>query len=179
MKPAESRSNSLKEIEFEHNETIVYQGAPNLRQSMWHCYRVLFNFTFFVFLLGLASAFFFYNLSLSWLPVALSIYMVALFLLSLIDAYTDRDVYYCITDQRVLKLKAGKLQKQLRMEEITKIIHKETDGQGFFLFTGAKAGSGELNAISVLGIDRVKTIYAALPARLKEIADASNKSMFQ
>lgn len=179
MKQTGLDSNSLKAIELEQNESIVYQGAPNLRQSIWHCYRVLFNVTFLFFLLGLASAFFLYHLEPSLLSAILGIYMVALFLLSLIDAYTDRDVYYCITDRRVIKLKARKLQKQLRLEEITSITHKEKDGQGFFIFSGTKTGSGNLTAISVLGIDRVQTVYAALPVELKKIAEASNKSLLQ
>ncbi|MDX2108563.1 MAG: hypothetical protein SFY67_19370 [Candidatus Melainabacteria bacterium] len=179
MKSIDFDSSLLNAIKLEQNETIAYQGAPNLRQSIWHCYRVLFNVSLVFFLLGSGFAFFKYHVSFFWLQIAFAIYLLSLFLLSLIDAYTDRDVYYCITDRRVIKLKGGRIEKQLRFDEITKITHKERDGQGFFIFTGAKAGSSDLTAISVLGIDRVKAVYTALPVRLKEIADTSNKSLLQ
>lgn len=178
MKQTGLDSNSLKAIELEQNESIVYQGAPDLKQSIWHSYRVLFNITSVFFLLGAGFAFFKYHVSSLWLQIALGIYMVALFFLSLIDAYTDRDVYYCITDRRVIKLKAGKKEKQLRFDEIATITHKEKDGKGYFLFSGG-SGTENMTVISFLGIEHVSAVYQALPVDLKKIADASNKSLLQ
>lgn len=169
MKPIGIDSTSLKAIALASNESIIFQGAPNLKQSIWHCYRVLFNITWIFFVLSATIAHFKYQIPVLILEISFAVYMVVLFLLSLIDAYTDRDVYYCITNNHVIKLKSGKLEKQLRFEEITRITHKQKDGAGFFLFSGGPDG---MTVISVLGIERVQTIYSALPPELKKIADA-------
>lgn len=162
---------ALQAIQLEPNETISYQGSPNLRQSVWHSFRILFKITFFLFLSGTALAFFGYQVPLYW---AFGIYLVALVLLSLIDAYTDRNVFYCITNRRVIKLKAGKIEKQLRFDEIKNITHKAKDGRGFFLFSGR---SKEDTVISFLGIEHVSAVYAALPGDLKKIAEKSNSAL--
>ncbi len=175
-KPIGIDSTSLKAIALEPNESIVFQGAPNLRQSIWHCYRILFNVSWIFFVLSAGFAYFKYQIPMLILEMSFGVYMILLFLLSLIDAYTDRDVYYCITNNRVIKLKRGKTEKQLRFEEITRITYKQKDGAGFFLFSGGKDG---MTVISVLGIERVQTIYSALPPELKKVADAPNSALIQ
>lgn len=175
-KPIGIDSTSLKAIALEPSESIIFQGAPNLRQSIWQCYRVLFNISWIFFVLSAGFAYFKYQIPMLILEMSFGIYMVVLFLLSLIDAYTDRDVYYCITSSRVIKLKNGKIEKQLRFEEITSITHKQKDGSGFFLFSG---GPDDKTVISVLGIERVQAIYSALPPELKKKADAQNSALIK
>jgi len=179
MKVAGIDSTSLQAIKLVQGESVVYQGAPNLRQSIWHCYRILFNITWVIFLLGSAFAFFTYHVSMFWLQMSFGIYMSLLFLLSLIDAYTDRDVHYFVTSRRVIKLKGGKVEKQLDFGKITSITYKEKDGQGFFLFSGSEDIAGNMTVISFLGIEKVSAIYAALPPDLKKIADASKTALIQ
>ncbi|QQR58123.1 MAG: hypothetical protein IPG59_01140 [Candidatus Melainabacteria bacterium] len=175
-KPTGIDSTSLKAITLEPSESIIFQGAPNLGHSIWHCYRILFNITWVFFVLAAIYAYFKYQIPMLLLEISFGIYMVILFLLSLIDAYTDRDVYYCITNSRVIKLKGKKIEKQLRFEEITRITHRQKYGAGFFLFSGGPDG---MTVISVLGIERVQAIYFALPQELKKIADAQNSALIQ
>ncbi len=168
--------NAVQEISLNPGETIAWQGAPNTSYGLWHCYRFLFNITFVLFLAAAAFAAIKYHVPINILVMAFGAYLVLLYVLSLIDAYTDRDVYFCLTNQRILKLKAGKINKQLNYDEINNVTHKEKDGLGYFVFTG---GEGGMTAISLLGIERVSAIYAVLPPEIKKIADSSNQSILE
>lgn len=167
---------AIEKISLANGETIVWQGSPNTATGLWHCYRFLFNITFVLYLVAVAVAAIRYHVPVYWLVISFGAYLVLLYILSAIDAYTDRDVYFCLTNQRVIKIKGGKVNKQLQYDEITNVTHKEKDGQGYFVFTG---GEGGMTAISLLGIDRVSAVYAALPPDVKKIADASNESILQ
>lgn len=176
MESKAANISAIQNINLAPGETVLFQGSPNTTTGLWHCYRFLFNLTWFLYLLGGAVAYLRYHVPVHWLVISSGAYLVLLYILSAIDAYTDRDVYFCLTNQRVIKLKGGKINKQLLYDEVTNVTHKEKDGQGYFVFTG---GEGGMTAISLLGIDRVSAVYAALPQEVKKIADDSNKSILQ
>ncbi len=148
-------------------EMVVWQGSPNLQQGFWQCFWMLARMSFIVPIMGIVFMVK-DNPSVPVLLMSAAGYISILLALAGIDAYTDRDVDYCLTNERVIKFKGGSIQKELAYDEVKTITCKESDdGSGFLLFMG---GLEQPTSISVMGIGQFSTVVRNLPHELRQLA---------
>ncbi len=144
------------------NEKVLWTGSPDLSQGIWQCFWLLIRLTVIPMLIGI--------LYMGTQKVSVTVacvtavgYVFVILVLAAMDAYTDRDVDYCLTNLRVVKFKGGSIQKELPYDQVIALKIDESKGKGFLMFVG---GSPKMTSISVMGIDDVSKVCAALPQEL-------------
>ena len=159
------------ESSLSSNETVLWTGSPDLSQGIWQCFWMLIRLTVIPVLIGIL----YLGLQKISVNVALAIsvgYVFVILVLAAVDAYTDRDVDYCLTNVRVVKFKGGRIQKELAYDQVTSLTVDESEGKGFLLFVGGPSNITPNTSISVMGIDDIARVCAALP---KELLTMSQK----
>ena len=153
------------------NEKVLWTGSPDLSKGIWQCFWMLIRLTVIPVLIGIC----YLGLQKVSVNVACAIsvgYVFLILVLAAVDAYTDRDVDYCLTNLRVVKFKGGRIQKELAYDRVTSLTVDESEGKGYLLFVGGPSNTTPITSISVMGIDNIAKVCAALP---KELLTMSQK----
>lgn len=148
------------------NEKVLWTGSPDLSKGFWQCFWMLIRLSA---VLPLLIGVLYLGLHKVSVNVACAIsvgYVFLILVLAAVDAYTDRDVDYCLTNLRVVKFKGGRIQKELSYDQVTSMTVNESDGKGYLLFVGGYSDTTPITSISVMGIDNIAKVCAALPNNL-------------